>query len=433
MLPKALDPAKKRAGSFAFLLLCVATLQSADPEPVKPTAEWSGSSENEALAKIAPGFLTSEEGFGIVWKAWGIKGEVPKVDFNESLVVVTTTRGGRLKVTYSLDEKDNLVTSGIATADLVPGFRYHLGVIDRAGIASVNGVVVPPLPRLAGPSLPVAKRYIPETTLEGKLHLEGSVMMSHLMELWAEGFQKYHPKLKITYKGDGAEKAAPEYAEGSATVAFMSRPVGDDELGRWEKKTNLKMMAFPVCEDEIALIVHKDNPIKQISMAQLKAAFGAGKDKPTWDQLGLADGWAKKPVVLHGRESKSGTRGYLRRMILGDAEDAVAKEHGSFSAVVEGVAADPNALGYVRDLFVKETVRSVPVAVGQVIRPALRRTCSIVVAVPNEKSLPPVVKEFLVYLYRAEGQTHLFQDGFEALNKEVINLQLVRLGLDEIK
>lgn len=420
-------------GLLVLFFLMDASLRSADPEPIKASAEWSGTCDNEELEKIAPAFLTTQEGLGILWKAWNMKGDVPTIDFSESLVVVTTTRGGSLRVNFAANEKADLLVRGIATTDLRPGFRYHLGVIDRSRILSVNGAVVPPLPRLAGPAMPVAKPYIPETLLTGNLRLNASNTTSHLVELWSAGFQKFHSDLKVTIKSVGGETEDPAYEDGQAAVTFISRPVGIDELGAWEKKTKLRMMAFPICEDDIALIVHQDNPIKQLTMAQLKVIFAASKERPTWGELGLTDTWASKPIFIHGRDERSGTRNHLRRTILGTGEDVVGKIHGSYSSLVEAVAKDPNSIGYCRNLFIKDDVRAVPIVKDNESQPYFPRTCSLVIGVPPDKPIPPLVKEFLVYLYRADGQSQLFQDGFRPVGKEVINLQFERLGLDEIK
>jgi phosphate transport system substrate-binding protein len=425
-----------RVGVWFFLsafALSSLAVRGADPEAVKPTAEWSGSVENEALEKIAPPFLTSAEGLGILWKAWGLKGDSPKVDFDESLVVVSTTRGGRLKVGYAIDEKDDLAAVAVATRDLRPGFRYHLGVVGRGGVASVNGVPVPALPRLAGPTPSVAKPYFPETTLTGTLQLNASNTTSHLVELWSAAFQKFHPRLKVSIKAVGGETVDPAWTDDRTAVTFISRPVGADELGAWEKKLNQRVMAFPIFEDEIALIVHKDNPVKQLTLPQLKTIFAAGKDRPNWGAVGRTDSWAAKPIFVHGRDELSGTRTVVCRVCLGDGKDTVDQVHGSYSSLVKAVAGDPASIGYCRDLFVKEGVRSVPIVTEKGTQPTFRRTCNVVVAMPPGKPIPPSIKEFLVFLYRSEGQTPLFQDGFQTLNKDVINSQLERLGLDEIK
>jgi phosphate transport system substrate-binding protein len=427
-----------RLSLFLTLGLMLSWLASSsraiDPELIKATQEWTGSTESELLEKIVPQFLTTQEGFGILWKAWALKGNLPEVDFTESIIVISTTRGSRLNVSYSLDEKDNLQVNAISTRDLRPGFRYHVAVVPRAGVVSVSGVELPPIPRLVTEVTPVLKPYSPEAKLIGELQFEGSSTMSHLMETWSAEFRKFHPKLKISHKSDGSETADPEYANGKATIAFVSRPVGIEELGAWEQKTKLRMMAFPVCEDDIALIVHNDNPLKQVNTLQLKRVFSEPKQRPTWGFLGLEGDWATKQVTLHGRDENSGTRRFLKNALLGaEGTDFVSKSHKSYSSIVTAVAADPSSMGYVRDVFVKEGVRAVPIVVGKKTQPYLRRTCSLVVAVPKGNEIPPLVKEFLVFMYRREAQESLFHDGFHPLSKQIVNLQLERLGVEEIK
>ena len=65
--------------------------------------------------------------------------------------------------------------------------------------------------------------------------------------------------------------------------------------------------------------MHKDNPIKGLTMQQVDAIFsatrlcGSKQDVKTWGDLGLTGDWAKKPVQLFGRNSVSGTYGYFRK------------------------------------------------------------------------------------------------------------------------
>ncbi len=430
--------AVKRAGfALAAVALAVALAGGqTGPTKLTPLSEWTGSAEAEALEKIAPPVVTTAEGWGILWKAWQRPGEVPPVDFAQAFVAVTTTRGSKVRPTYELDAQGNLAVKGLATRDLRPGFRYVLAVIPRAGVTAVNGqVLAVATGGVDNPSLPTAKPYQPEEVVTGALELAGSVTLSHVLTLWGKGFARFHPKLKVTTDFEGSEDALAETKGAEVTVAALSRPVSDEELRTWGEKLGRKLMAFPVCEDDVAVIVHASNPVMQLSSAQLKTIYAPGNDPLTWGKFGLTGEWADRPLALHGRNEKSGTRRYLRSLAVGAAgAERPAKTHESYHAIVQAVAADPGAIGYCRAGNVSEKVRPVPIGPLQSgeARAYLRRTCHLVVAAPDDKPAP-AAREFLLYVYRLDGQSVLFRDGFHPLDKDTVNKQLDRLGVEDIK
>ena len=110
---------------------------------VKPSKEWPGSVEDEALEKDAPACVTSAKGLEKLWKAWKIADKVPEVDFTKEIVVVTTTRGSKLRLAAALDEKGNLMVGGLGTRDLAPGFRYVIATVSKEGVKTVNGKELP--------------------------------------------------------------------------------------------------------------------------------------------------------------------------------------------------------------------------------------------------------------------------------------------------
>ncbi|HWG47416.1 MAG TPA: hypothetical protein VN688_31925 [Gemmataceae bacterium] len=107
--------------------------------------QWSGSIADLALKNEAPanGCVTDAKTFEKLWKAWKIGEKVPDIDFKTEMVVVTTTRGSRLRLTVRLDEKGDLRVDGVATRDLRPGFRYAVGVIKREGVKTIRGKELP--------------------------------------------------------------------------------------------------------------------------------------------------------------------------------------------------------------------------------------------------------------------------------------------------
>ena len=110
---------------------------------VKPSKEWTGSVDDEALEKDAPACVTSTKGLEKLWKAWKLADKVPEVDFTKEVVILTTTRGSKLRLAAALDEKGNLMVGGLGTRDLAPGFRYVIATVSKEGVKTVNGKELP--------------------------------------------------------------------------------------------------------------------------------------------------------------------------------------------------------------------------------------------------------------------------------------------------
>jgi hypothetical protein len=125
-------------GALAVLTVLTSDAR-AQRKPVKLVKEWQGSVADEALAKDAPAFVADTKALEKLWTAWKIEGKPPTVDFKKELVLISTTRGSRLQLSPSIDEKGNVTVLALGTRDLAPGFRYVIATVSREGVKAVNG------------------------------------------------------------------------------------------------------------------------------------------------------------------------------------------------------------------------------------------------------------------------------------------------------
>jgi hypothetical protein len=129
----------------AAVMFLVAGAAAADPMPLKPTNTWTGSVDDEKLAKEMPenGVITSAKDFEKLVKAWKVAEKVPEVDFDKEIVLVAKTVGSTVTLSAVLDGKGNLKTGGFASNDLRPGFRYVIISVPKEGVKTVNGKELP--------------------------------------------------------------------------------------------------------------------------------------------------------------------------------------------------------------------------------------------------------------------------------------------------
>jgi phosphate transport system substrate-binding protein len=294
---------------------------------------------------------------------------------------------------------------------------------------------------------PNVKGYVKVTGVSGNLNSIGSDTLNNLMTLWAEGFRKQYPGVKIQIEGKGSSTAPPALIEGTAQVGPMSRPMKSTEIDSFERKYRYKPIAFPVAIDALAVYVHKDNPIPGMTMAQVDAVFsksrrwGAREDVERWGQLGVSDDLGSSPISLYGRNSASGTYGFFKEHALknGDYKDQVKEQPGSAS-VVQGVTEDPAGIGYSGIGYLTSGIRALPLAEKEGgafalptqenamngSYPLWRHLLVYVNRAPN-KPLDPLVKEFIKFIYSKEGQAIVIKDGFFPLPQTVIEKELPKI------
>jgi phosphate transport system substrate-binding protein len=294
---------------------------------------------------------------------------------------------------------------------------------------------------------PALKGYVKVTGVSGNVNSIGSDTLNNLMTLWAEGFRKQYPSVKIQIEGKGSSTAPPALIEGTAQLGPMSRTMKNTEIDAFERKFRYKPTAFPVAIDALAVYVNKDNTVPGLTMAQVDAIFsksrrfGAQQTLERWDQLGVTGEVAASPISIYGRNSASGTYGFFKEFALknGDFKDEVKEQPGSAS-VVQGVTEDPAGIGYSGIGYMTSGVRALPLAekdgapfVAATQQNALngsyplwRHLLLYVNKAPN-KPLDPLVKEFIKFIYSKEGQAIVIKDGFFPLPQSVIEKEIPKL------
>lgn len=298
---------------------------------------------------------------------------------------------------------------------------------------------------------PGLRSYNPVQGVSGTIKSVGSDTLNNLMALWAEGFRRFYPGVKIEIEGKGSSTAPPALIAGTAHFGPMSREMKAKEIDDFEKKFGYKPARVRVAVDSLAVFVHKDNPLQCLTLQQVDAIFsktrkgGAPKDIITWGDLGLSGEWASKPISLYGRNSASGTYGYFKEVALfgGDFKDTVKEQPGS-SAVVQGVASDRFAIGYSGIGYKTADVKAVPLAVKQGAKcyeassenaysgeyPLARFLYLYLNYKPGEK-LDPLRAEFIKYVLSKEGQLVVIKDGFYPVSYALAQEDLKALGLGQ--
>lgn len=284
--------------------------------------------------------------------------------------------------------------------------------------------------------------------VSGSLNSIGSDTMNNLLKLWGEAFRALYPGVNIQFEGKGSSTAPPALIAGTAQLGPMSRAMKSTEIDEFEKKYGFKPTAVRTSLDALAVFVHKDNPVKGLSLARLDAMFSKNRklgyvdDIVTWGQVGLSGDWAAKPLSMYGRNSASGTYGYFKSEVLGggDFKDMVKEQPGSAS-VVQGITEDRYGIGYSGIGYITSGVRALPLSKtedGAAVEPTmenvtnhsypLARFLYIYVVKSPDRPLEPVVHEFLKFVLSKEGQEIVIKDGYLPVSAKVAQAELAALA-----
>ncbi len=288
--------------------------------------------------------------------------------------------------------------------------------------------------------------YQKTSGVSGNLNSIGSDTLNNLMTLWAEGFQKQYPNVRIQIEGKGSSTAPPALISGTAQLGPMSRPMKSEEIDEFEKQHGYKPTAVRVAVDGLAVYVNKDNPLAELTVQQVDAIFsknrrcGARQDLREWGQVGLSN-WGGKPLSLYGRNSASGTYGFFKEHALckGDYKDTVKEQPGSAS-VVQGVTEDLYGIGYSGIGYRTSGVKPLKLAAKEG-QPAfgtdpadvlsgnypLARFLYVYVNKTPGKPLVPLVREFLEFVLAQPGQQIVVKDGYMPLPASTAAEELAKL------
>jgi len=179
------------------------------------------------------------------------------------------------------------------------------------------------------------------SALAGNITVKGSDTMVILGQKWAENYMKKNPGTTVQVTGGGSGTGIAALLNGATDVCNASRPMKPSERADFVKKFKDGVHEYKVALDALSVYVQKDNPVSELSFAQLEGIF-TGKIT-NWKQVGGPD----LAISLYGRENSSGTYEFFKEHVL-NKKDFVAstKTMPGTAAVIQGVAQDKGGIGY---------------------------------------------------------------------------------------
>ncbi|HEY9089155.1 MAG TPA: PstS family phosphate ABC transporter substrate-binding protein [Anaerolineaceae bacterium] len=214
------------------------------------------------------------------------------------------------------------------------------------------------------------------STPESSLYIQnkGSDTIVNLALAWAERYQNEHPEVRISVTGGGSGTGIVSLINGTVDIANASRAIKSEEMEN-ARAAGFEPQEHVIARDAIAVIVHPDNPVDSLSIAQLARIFKG--EINNWSEVGGED----RLIVRVSRESNSGTHVYFLESVVrqGRADDkslfaANTLLLPSSEGIIAEVSDNPNAIGYDGLGYVTEDVKMVAITPpdgGESVLPAI--------------------------------------------------------------
>jgi phosphate transport system substrate-binding protein len=175
----------------------------------------------------------------------------------------------------------------------------------------------------------------------GSITAKGSDTLVILAQKWAEVYMGEYPDTKIQVTGGGSGTGFAALQNRTTDLCNASRPIKSKEVLACIKAFRKRPTEYKVALDGLSIYVNESNPVRSLSVAQLKEIF-TGKTE-NWKEVGGPDA----PIVLYSRENSSGTYEFFKHSVLEGADYAArAQTMPGTAAVLQAVGKDRNGIGY---------------------------------------------------------------------------------------
>jgi phosphate transport system substrate-binding protein len=178
--------------------------------------------------------------------------------------------------------------------------------------------------------------------------IKGSDTMVNVAQAWAEVYKTVAPNVDVEVSGGGSGVGIAALIKGTVDIANSSRDMKPEEKEQTQKNTGKEAKEFTIGYDALAVYVHKNNPLTEITIEQIAQIYAEAGKISRWSDLGIKiPGTSSDEIVRVSRQSSSGTYEFLREHVLNKKDFKLgSRDMNGSKEVVELVGSTPTAIGY---------------------------------------------------------------------------------------
>ena len=193
------------------------------------------------------------------------------------------------------------------------------------------------------------------SAIAGNIVIKGSTTVLPIAQKAAESFMKQNPDVKISISGGGSGNGIKAIIDGTTDIADSSRFIKGKEV-KLALEKGMYPVPFRVAYDCIIPVVHPSNNINDLTTDQLKEIY-KGNIK-NWKDIGGPD----RKIVIISRDTSSGTYEVWEKKIMKkERVSPRALLQASNGAIVQTVAKNKNAIGYIGIGYLNDSVKTLKV------------------------------------------------------------------------
>ena len=205
--------------------------------------------------------------------------------------------------------------------------------------------------------------------VSGNIRIDGSSTVAPLTEAIAEGFQAENPDVKVTVGTSGTGGGFEKFCAGETDANDASDKIDEEQIAACEQG-GIEWEEITVANDAMSVVVNPDNPVKCLTVDQLKSIWEPGSKITNWSQVEGLEPPFDQEMTLFGPGTDSGTFAYFTEAVNGE-EGALRKDYNNVgeddNQTVTGVSGAPGGIGYFGYSFLVEnegTVRGLEIDNG---------------------------------------------------------------------
>jgi phosphate transport system substrate-binding protein len=244
----------------------------------------------------------------------------------------------------------------------------------------------------------------------GGVIIAGSTSVQPFIEKVAEHFMEKNPGITVNVQGGGSTAGVQATMNGTCDIGASSRNLKPSERG-------LKVILIAL--DGIAVILHKDNPINDLTIEQVRGIFSGRINN--WQEIDGID----KAIIPVTREEGSGTRASFEDMIMGgEAISDACLVQDSNGAVREIIATTLQGVGYISVGLVDDrekavAINSIKPTLANLITEKYQFSRPFLLLLREEPS--GACGKFIEYVLSPEGQEILGSSGLIPANQVTVD------------
>ncbi|MDO5780471.1 MAG: phosphate ABC transporter substrate-binding protein [Clostridium sp.] len=228
------------------------------------------------------------------------------------------------------------------------------------------------------------------------ISISGSTSVGPLMEKIQEKYEEENNNTTLEIQQNASGAGIKDVISGISEIGMSSRELKDDE------KTSVQ--GTIVAYDGIALLVNPENPVKNISLEDVKKIYTG--EITNWKEVGGDD----SPIVVISREEGSGTRDAFQEIVGYESEELLkdATISDGSGAVKTTVAGNKNAIGFASFEYIDNTVAALNVndvePTADNVKSSDYKISRPFILVTKEDSLTEDGQKLIDFALSAEGQ-----------------------------